>query len=52
LQQGDVIHALNDIPVESLEVFRTTIDALKPGVAVVLLIERDAIFHFVAFEIE
>jgi serine protease Do len=52
LQQGDVIHALNDIPVESLEVFRTTIDALKPGVAVVLLIERDAIFHFVSFEIE
>ena len=52
LQQGDVIHALNDIPVESLGVFRSTIDALKPGVAVVLLIERDAVFHFVAFEIE
>ena len=52
LQQGDVIHALNDVPVESLEVFRSTIDALKPGAPVVLLVERDAIFRFVAFEIE
>jgi serine protease Do len=52
LQQGDIIHALNDIPVESLDAFRTTIDALKPGAAVVLLVERDAIFRFVAFEIE
>lgn len=52
LQQGDIIHALNDIPVESLNVFRSTIDALKPGAAVVLLVERDAIFRFVAFEME
>lgn len=49
---GGSIHALNEIPVESLNVFRSTVDALKPGAAELLIIERDAIFRFVAFEIK
>jgi serine protease Do len=52
LQQGDVIHAINGMPVALLETFRDAIKALKPGSPVVLLIERDAAYRYVAFEID
>jgi S1-C subfamily serine protease len=52
LQPGDVIHALNNQPVGSLEIFRTVIDGLKTAEAVALLVERSGTFRFVAFEIE
>ena len=38
---GDVIHALNGMPVISLDFIRSKLDALKPGSPVVLQVERD-----------
>jgi len=52
LQPGDVIHALNNQPVGSLETFRTVIDGLKTAEPVALLVERSGTFRYVAFEIE
>lgn len=52
LQQGDVIHALDNTPISSLDTFRSTVSALRPGAPVVLLIERDGAFRYIAFEIE
>jgi serine protease Do len=52
LQPGDVIHALNNQPVGSLETFRTVIDGLKTTEPVALLVERSGTFRYVAFEIE
>jgi serine protease Do len=52
LQPGDVIHAINNLPVAFLAVFQKMIDEFQRGDAVVLQIERDGRFQFVAFEIE
>jgi serine protease Do len=52
LQPGDVIHAVNNLPVAWLAVFQKMIDEFHRGEAVVLQIERDGRFQFVAFEIE
>jgi serine protease Do len=52
LQQGDVIHEVNVVPVTSLESFRRVIGEFKTGAAVVLLIERDGAFRYVSFQIE
>jgi serine protease Do len=52
IQQGDVIHSVNNEPVALLSAFRTMIQEFKPGDAVVLQIERDGRFQYVAFEIE
>jgi serine protease Do len=52
LQPGDVIHAVNNLPVAFLAGFQKTIDEFNRGDAVVLQIERDGRFQFVAFEIE
>jgi serine protease Do len=52
LQPGDVIHAINNLPVAFLAVFQKMIDEFHRGDAVVLQIERDGRFQFVAFEIE
>jgi serine protease Do len=52
LQPGDVIHAVNNLPVAWLAVFQKMIDEFHRGDAVVLQIERDGRFQFVAFEIE
>lgn len=52
LQPGDVIHAINNLPVAWLAVFQKMIDEFHRGDAVVLQIERDGRFQFVAFEIE
>jgi serine protease Do len=52
LQPGDVIHAVNNLPVAFLAGFQKTIDEFTRGDAVVLQIERDGRFQFVAFEIE
>jgi serine protease Do len=52
IEVGDVIHTLNNQPVGSLETFRTIIDGLKSGEAVVLKVERSETFRFIAFEIE
>ena len=52
LQPGDVIHAINTLPVASLDILRSTLDELKPGDAVALEIERDGRFQYVAFDLE
>jgi serine protease Do len=52
LRPGDVIHALNNLPIALLDLFRTRIEEMRPGDAVALQIERDGRFQYVAFEIE
>ncbi|MGO9258846.1 MAG: trypsin-like peptidase domain-containing protein [Bryobacteraceae bacterium] len=52
LQQGDIIHAVNNVPMALLSAFQETINSFKRGDAVVLQIERDGRFQYVAFEIE
>jgi serine protease Do len=51
-EAGDVIHAMNDVPVGSLESFRDNVNKFKAGDPVVLLIERNGAFRYIAFEIE
>jgi serine protease Do len=52
LQPGDIIHAVNNLPIAVLSTLQETIDAFKSGDAVVLQIERDGRLQYVAFEIE
>ncbi len=52
LQPGDVIHAINNLPVAFLAVFQKMISEFQRGDAVVLQIEREGRYQFVAFEIE
>jgi serine protease Do len=52
LQQGDVIHALNGKPIESLEDLRSGLSAIPSGSPGVLQIERDAKFMYITFEVE
>jgi serine protease Do len=52
LQGGDVIHALNGTPVESVAALRERLQALKPGEAAVLQVERQGRLGYMAFEAE
>jgi len=52
IQPGDVIHSVNNQPVALLSAFQTRVQDFRPGDAVVLQIERDGRFQYVAFEIE
>jgi len=52
LRPGDVIHAINTLPVSTVDALRQSIDGMKSGAAVVLQIERSSVFRYVAFEIE
>ena len=52
VQPGDVIHAINTLPVASLSAFQDAVDDLQTGDAVALQIERDGRFQYVAFEME
>jgi serine protease Do len=52
LQPGDIIHSVNNVPVALLSAFQEMIDGFQRGDAVVLQIERDGKFRFVAFEME
>jgi serine protease Do len=52
LQAGDIVVALNGAPVTSLADLRTKVDALPPGAACVLQVQRGAIFIYVALELE
>lgn len=52
LQPGDIIHAVNNVPVALLSTFQEMIDGFQRGDAVVLQIERDGKFRFIAFEME
>ena len=52
LQPGDLIHALNGTPIESVERPKSAVAQLKPGHAAVLRIERQGQFQYVALEME
>lgn len=52
LRPGDVIHALNNLPIATLEMFRSRIDQMDKGAAVALQIEREGHLRYVAFPIE
>jgi serine protease Do len=52
LQTGDVIHRLNQTPIDSTATLRTAVDGLKAGDAVALQIEREGELMFVSFEME
>ncbi len=52
LQQGDVIHFVNQKPIDSMDTLRTLIRALKPGDPVAMQIERDGGLQYIAFEME
>jgi S1-C subfamily serine protease len=52
IHAGDIIHALNNAPVKSVEQLRSALHRLKPGNPVVLQIERHGKLHYVAFDME
>jgi serine protease Do len=52
LATGDVIHAVNGRRVTTLPDLRSALDTLKPHSPVVLQIERNGSFSFVAFELD
>ena len=52
LRVGDVIHALNRNPIESVEQLKSALAKLKSGDAVVLQIERQGQLQYLAFEME
>ena len=52
LHAGDIIHAMNRVPVTSVDQLRTALRALKPGDPVVLQIERLGQLQYVDFEME
>jgi serine protease Do len=52
LQPGDVIHAVNQAPIPSLESLRQVIQAFKPGDSVVLYVERQGRLTYLPFEID
>jgi serine protease Do len=49
---GDVIHAVNGTPVRSLADLRGAVANFKDGDPVVVQLERDGLFMFVAFEVD
>ena len=52
LSAGDVIHSVNGAAITTLQELRAALDELKPHSPVVLQIERDGVFSFVAFELD
>jgi len=52
LQVGDVIHSVNETAVQSLERLRELVRAARPTDAMVLQVERQGSFHYLAFEME
>jgi S1-C subfamily serine protease len=50
--RGDIIHALNNASVKSVEQLRSALYRLKPGDPFVLQIERQGKLHYVAFDTE
>lgn len=52
LRAGDVIHAVNRNPIESVEQLKSALAELKSGEAVVLQIERQGQLQYLAFEME
>ncbi len=52
LQPGDIIDAVNALPVAFIETLQSSLDGMKPGDPVVLQIERNGRFQYLAFELD
>ena len=52
IHAGDIIHALNNASVKSVEQLRSALYRLKPGDPIVLQIERQGKLQYVAFDME
>src|SRR5579863_3296478 len=52
LQAGDIIHQLNTASIDSVDMLRKAVGALKAGDPVVLQVERDGGLLYVSFEME
>lgn len=52
LQTGDVIHSVNQTPVDSLSSLRTALHEIKPHDPVVLQVERGGGLQWLAFELD
>jgi serine protease Do len=52
LQPGDIIDEVNTLPVAFVETLQSSLDELKPGDPVVLQIERNGRFQYLAFELD
>ena len=52
LATGDIIHAINNRPVDTIENLRSALGTLKTGDAVALQVERQGKLQFVSFELE
>ena len=52
LKVGDIIHALNRVPIQSIEQLRSALRDLKPGDPMVLQIERQGQLQYIDSEME
>jgi serine protease Do len=52
LTTGDVIHAINNRPVDTVDNLRSALSQLKSGDSVALQVERQGKLQFVAFEMD
>jgi serine protease Do len=51
-QPGDVIHAVNGVPVKDLDQLKQALHKLKAGDALVLQVERDGLLSYLVLELE
>jgi serine protease Do len=52
LANGDIIHAINNRPIDTVDNLRSALKQFKPGDPIVLQIERAGKLQFLAFEME
>ena len=52
LQAGDIIHQLNQMPIDTMDTLRASVAKLKAGDPVVLQVEREDGLMYVSFEME
>ena len=52
LQPGDIIEAVNTLPIVLIDTLQSSLDTMKPGDPVVLQIERNGRFQYLAFELD
>jgi serine protease Do len=52
LQPGDIIEAVNTVPVALIDTLQSSLDNMKPGDPVVLQIERNGQYQYLAFELD
>jgi serine protease Do len=52
LETGDIIHSVNQVPIDSLSSLRAALTQIKPHDPVVLQVEREGGFQWLAFDME